>query len=282
MNNSGSFTENTSTVLLNGTGQSISGSTTFYNLTKSVAAADTLTFQASQTTTIATGGTVTLNGASGQLLSLVSDNPGTRWNFTVNAGATKVISYVDVQDSDASGSDSTQKKIDPSSSINSGNNVDWFLPDILFAKTMLTIFDPVNGVTNPLAIPGGHVRYTITATNEGGGATDADSVEVTNPVPANTTMFVGDIGGPGSGPIAFTDGATASGLTYTFTSLSSTTDDVDFSDDNGTTYTYVPTPDGDGFDSNVTNLQIIPKSVFDGAISGVTPSFSLQLKVKVN
>ena len=84
--NNDTFTARTGTVTLDGTSQAINGSATFYNLTKSVASADTLTFQESQTTTIATGGTVTLNGASGQLLSLVSSSPGTNWNFNVAAG----------------------------------------------------------------------------------------------------------------------------------------------------------------------------------------------------
>ena len=118
------FTARNGTVTLDGTGQSILGSTTFYNLTKSVAAAETLTFQAGQTTTI--NGTVTLNGAAANLLSLRSDSPGTRWNFNVSAGATKAIDYVDVQDSDASGSDPSQLPITPTNSVDSSNNVFWF------------------------------------------------------------------------------------------------------------------------------------------------------------
>ena len=54
-------------------------------------------------------------------------------------------------------------------------------------------------------------------------------------------------------------GATASGLTYTFTSLASTTDDVDFSSDGGATWTYVPTPNGQGADPLVNRIRIRPK-----------------------
>lgn len=117
--NNDTFTAQSGTVTFDGTGQSILGSTAFYNLTKSVAAADTLTFQAGQTTTI--NGTVTLNGAAVNLLALRSTTPGTQWLFNVNAGASKAIDYVDVQDSDASGSDSSQHPIDPTNSVNSGN-----------------------------------------------------------------------------------------------------------------------------------------------------------------
>lgn len=59
------------------------------------------------------------------------------------------------------------------------------------AKTSVVISDPVNGSTNPKAIPGARVRYTITVTNSG--ATAATSVSLTDPIPANTTFFAGSI-----------------------------------------------------------------------------------------
>lgn len=127
--NTGTFTAGTSTVTLNGANQAISGSTIFYNLTKSVDTARTLTFAASSTTTV--NGTATLNGASGQLLSLASSTPGTRWNFVLPASSTKVVSYVSVQDSDASGSDASKKAISPSNSTDAGNNIDWFVYPII-------------------------------------------------------------------------------------------------------------------------------------------------------
>ncbi len=122
--NSGVFTARNGTVTFDGTIQNISGSTTFYNLTKSVASVDTLTFQVG--TTQSFDGTVTLNGASGNLLSLVSSSPGSQWSFTVTAGATKTISYVDVEDSDAFGSDISHRTINPSNSVDGGNNIEWF------------------------------------------------------------------------------------------------------------------------------------------------------------
>jgi hypothetical protein len=126
--NSGTNTFNagTSTVTLNGTGQHVNGSATFYNLTKSVTSADTLTFEAGQTTTIASGGTVTLNGAISHLLTLTSSTDSSAWNFVVNSGAIKAIGYVRVFWSDASGSDSSQIPISPTNSVNGGNNTDWF------------------------------------------------------------------------------------------------------------------------------------------------------------
>ncbi len=60
-------------------------------------------------------------------------------------------------------------------------------------------------------------------------------------MPANTEFFANNLGGAGSGPVLFTDGATVSGLSYTFTSLVSTTDNISFSNDNGASYDYPAT-----------------------------------------
>lgn len=93
--NTGTFTPRSGTVTLNGTNQSITGTSTFYNLTKSVVVADTLTFGADQTQTISN--IWTANGASGNLLSLRSNITGTQWK--VNPQNTRTLSYIDVKDS---------------------------------------------------------------------------------------------------------------------------------------------------------------------------------------
>jgi len=118
------FIPGTSTVNFNGTNQSINNSTTFYNLTKTTQTANTLTFGANTTTSV--NGKATLQGAAGQLLKLRSSASGTKWNLALNTGVSKDISYVDVQDSSAGASDTALKPINPLSSIDSGNNVDWF------------------------------------------------------------------------------------------------------------------------------------------------------------
>ena len=106
--------------------------------------------------------------------------------------------------------------------------------------------------------------YSVIVSNTAIGAVDNNSTFVIDPVPANTDLFVGDAGGPGSGPVAFSNGTPPSGLTYTFTSLASVTDDVSFSNDGGVTYNYTPVPNGNGVDPNVTHLRINPKGVFSG------------------
>ena len=137
--------------------------------------------------------------------------------------------------------------------------------------------DPYNGTTNPKLIPGARVAYTVTITNPNSFAATSDSIIVTDPTPARLSLFVGNISGTSGGPLRFQNGSTASGLTYTFTSLASQTDDVDFSKDGGATWTYVPTLDGQSADPLVNRIRIRPK----GAMAA-NSSFSLQFAYIVN
>jgi hypothetical protein len=112
------FSAGTGTVTLAGRNQTMSGSTTFYKLTKSVSAADTLTLAATQTQTVQN--TLTLGGLAGNLLSLRSSQTGTRWR--IDPQGTRSISYVDVKD----GNNIHTTLIDPIDSTDSGNNINWF------------------------------------------------------------------------------------------------------------------------------------------------------------
>jgi len=149
-------------------------------------------------------------------------------------------------------------------------------PPLTVAKTSQTLTDPANGSTNPKTIPGAFVAYSIAVNNTGAGAIDSNTVVITDVVPAQSDLFVGDAGAPGSGPVAFVDGAPTSGLTYAFLSLSSTTDDVDFSNDGGATYSYVPIPDAWGVDPGVTHIRIHPK----GPVAAGT-NFVVRFQVRI-
>ena len=152
------------------------------------------------------------------------------------------------------------------------------LPDINVAKASATISDPFSLITNPKSIPGAIVQYDIQLTNSGAGPSDADSLSITDPIPTFVSLRVDDFDAGTTGPVRFTDGSPSSALTYAFTSLGSTTDDVEFSDDGGTTYAYTPVPDAAGLDANVTHIRILPKGIFQH--SGA--NFSVQFKVGVN
>jgi fimbrial isopeptide formation D2 family protein len=130
---------------------------------------------------------------------------------------------------------------------------------LTMTKVSAAMVDPVNGAVNPKMIPGGRAAYTVTITNPNAFTTTSDTIVVSDKTPTNLKLYVGNISGSSGGPVKFQNGATSSGLTYTFTSLASTTDDVDFSNDNGATWTYVPTAGADGADSTVTHVRIRPK-----------------------
>lgn len=123
--NSGTFTHSNGTVVMTGTDQCLINSMTFWHFTKSVTTARSLEFTQGETFTF--GGNVTLEGVSGQLLTIKSLSTGVVFNFVVSAGAVKTsLNYLSVKDSDASGSDATHKPIAPTNSVDVSGNTDWF------------------------------------------------------------------------------------------------------------------------------------------------------------
>ena len=154
--------------------------------------------------------------------------------------------------------------------------------DLILVKSTAILTDPVNGASDPKAIPGAVVSYTITVNNQGGRPADLDSTVITDRIPTDSSLVVSDIGGGGSGPLIFIDGSPASGLTYTFTSLTSTTDDLEFSSDGGASFGYTPTPDGNGVDASVTDIRINPKGVFLPSSGAGNPGFSIGFRVRVD
>jgi uncharacterized repeat protein (TIGR01451 family) len=59
------------------------------------------------------------------------------------------------------------------------------------SKIATVLDDPINGNTNPKAIPGATIEYCITIDNSGG--TAATAVKVDDPIPTNTTYVAGTI-----------------------------------------------------------------------------------------
>ncbi|MDQ2701449.1 MAG: hypothetical protein M3Y70_01235 [Pseudomonadota bacterium] len=145
-------------------------------------------------------------------------------------------------------------------------------------KLVSAVSDQVNGTSNPKAIPGAIMEYQIIVTNPAAGPVDTDSVFLVDPVPDQLELRVADIGGTGSGPISFTDGSPGSGLAYTFTALSSSTDDVAFSNDEGATWVYTPVPGVDGVDPSVTHIRINPKGLFNANNAQFTVRFRTRIK----
>jgi len=155
------------------------------------------------------------------------------------------------------------------------------LPTITVVKGLTVLEDPVNGTTNPKAIPGATISYLVVTTNTGSGQADTDTVFVTDPVPVNMALRVLDYDGTTSGPVQFIDGTTSSGLTYSFVALDDPDDDVAFSDDGGATFDYEPSANADGVDPAVTTIRVNPKGDLAGSIGAGDPSMQISFKAVV-
>ena len=145
-------------------------------------------------------------------------------------------------------------------------------------KTVAVTSDPVNGGSNPKFIPGAEVLYTLNVTNSGPGSVSSNTLVIVDPIPANAELFTGNLSG--GAPFVFVDGAPTSGLSCAFTALNNFADCVDFSNNGGVTWTYVP---NGGFDSAVTHIRFSPAGSMNGdAVAGSpSPSFNLQFRVRV-
>jgi hypothetical protein len=140
---------------------------------------------------------------------------------------------------------------------------------LTLVKTSTVISDPVNGTTNPFAIPGAIVRYSILVTNTGPTAVDSNSVLLIDALPAQ--MRVGSAAAP-----AFTQGSPTSGLTF------NPANDIRYSNAGaaptsfaGCTYTPVS-----AYDPAVRFVCFNPKGIMAGS-SGTPPSFTVSLEAQL-
>ncbi|HEU4779978.1 MAG TPA: hypothetical protein VFS58_08865, partial [Steroidobacteraceae bacterium] len=146
-------------------------------------------------------------------------------------------------------------------------------PSLTILKTSTVLSDPVNNTTNPKRIPQSVVRYDVTVTNSGPGTVDAGTLVITDLIPSDAAMYVATTSG---NPVAFINGVTASGLTFTYASH------VSYSSTGVSgPWTYAPAPDANGFDPQVRAVRISPAGVMSAAGSG-NPSFTIQFRVRIN
>jgi uncharacterized repeat protein (TIGR01451 family) len=147
-------------------------------------------------------------------------------------------------------------------------------PALTVLKSSTAFSDPLNNTTNPKRIPQGVVRYEITVTNTGPGTADANSLAITDRIPANTALYVATVP---SNPIEFIDGSTASGLGFAYGSAVSYSNQPS----GGAPFDYTPVPDADGFDVNVRGLRVAPSGTMSAASGANTPSFTIRFRVRV-
>ncbi len=123
----GGFIKRGGTVTLDGSNQSVSGTTLFHNLSKTVSSPDTLTFYRLGVQTVS--GALTLRGAASNLLSIRSSTNGSAARLRLDAEGSQTIDYLDVKDANASGGAALVCMIATEGCVNSGNNLNWQFAD---------------------------------------------------------------------------------------------------------------------------------------------------------
>lgn len=146
--------------------------------------------------------------------------------------------------------------------------------DLSVTKVSSIKSDPINGTTDPRAIPGALVEYLITVSNAGVASPDSGSVVVTDDGPPNAKLCFNTLG---SGqPIVFIDGTPSSGLVLGYVAVDSPVDSLEFSNDDGMSWNYVPVLDTDACDAAITDFRLTPLGQF---IAG--SSFTLRTSYRV-
>lgn len=137
-------------------------------------------------------------------------------------------------------------------------------------KTVAIDNDPFNGVINPKAIPGAEVTYTIRAENIG--SSPLTDVVLEDEVPDELDIYVANSGN--CGPADFSEGGGVLGES----GLDCTAAIVKYDDGSGN-FSYTPSPDGNGYDANVSAIRF----EFTGSFNTdqITPFIELELKMRV-
>jgi hypothetical protein len=134
-----------------------------------------------------------------------------------------------------------------------------YRPPLIVTKSSTLFSDPIHGTSNPKMIPGALVDYLISVTSPSAYNVDSGSLFVIDNLPPEVWLQVTDLGGANSGPVIFTDGSPVTNLTYGFTNLNSAVDDLEFSQDGGLTWGYLPAANLGAVDTRVTGIRVNPK-----------------------
>lgn len=138
---------------------------------------------------------------------------------------------------------------------------------ITITKTSDVLADPISS-SNPKAIPGATISYSITVTNQGDLPVDANTIIITDPLPSNLVYNAGS-------PVVFTNGSTPSGLTaFNPATMVSYSNQVG----GGAPYTYIP---GGGYDAAVRGIRINPAGTLAASNGTNHPSFTLSFQMQV-
>ena len=152
---------------------------------------------------------------------------------------------------------------------------------LVVTKSATVVADQVNTL-NPKAIPNAVIDYALRVDNPNTvlSGQAIGGVVIQDTIPTTVVLRVADYGGAGSGPVEFADGSLlglgllGSGLSYSFSGLSSSTDGLEFYD--GTNWSYTPVADAGGYDAKVRAVRV----KLTGA-QAASSAFRLRFRVKL-
>jgi hypothetical protein len=134
----------------------------------------------------------------------------------------------------------------------------------------------VEGSSNPKAIPLSKRRLRLTVTNPDIVPVEANTLKVVLPTPSTMTVAL-DGDGTGGAVVQTSEGSPASTLTLSYVSPTDTGDNVDFSSDGGTTWTYYPTLATPATWAAVNRIRFRPQGAM-AALSSYTISIPYSVK----
>ncbi len=149
-----------------------------------------------------------------------------------------------------------------------------FAVDVSVQKSVQSLSDPINGTTNQKSIPSATMEYTIEVENRGALSPDTNTLTVVDNIPAELALCVTASCYAG-GPIVLDTSASpvAPGINL----LS-----VEYSNNGGASFGYSPSPDGDGFDTNIDAVRITLGGTFASVDTAGYPSFLLKLAARID
>ena len=228
------------------------------------------------TTTTGSGATVS-NGSTPQ----VQLSAGTAYSLSeAAAGTTTLGQYTATMNCTNAAASSTPLPTSPGGSVTlqMGDVIACVITNtkrgsnatLAIAKSSTLVSDPVNGSTNPKAIPGAVVRYSFTVQNSGPTATDSNSVFIVDSLPAQISV------GTAASPV-FTQGSPTSALTFSAASdirySNAATAPASFA---ACTYSPVTT-----YDPAVRYVCLRPQGSMAGS-TGTPTSFTLSIEGRIN
>ncbi len=145
---------------------------------------------------------------------------------------------------------------------------------LTIVKSSTVLSDPVNGASNPKAIPGAIIRYSLLVANTGTQTVDSNTIFLIDSLPSQ--ISVGSSATP-----SFTQGAPTSALTFTAgTDLrysNQTTAPATFAACSAAPHNYTPVS---AYDPALKHICINPKGIMAGS-TGTPPSFTITFQAQI-